>query len=201
MKQNIWPTNTLLLELFSQGAVEKEQAFRYLYARFQAPIVRAVQGRGGRGDAGEELFQQTMVAFYESFSAGNFRKEMPLEPYIWGIVNHLWRKNCGYEAKVPLIPDGFDLVSENHSDASFPREEAQAFRSDVLQLFALVLGPESQRILQFAFFESYSNDVIASRLGKKESSVKTIKSRAIAKLRAYVEAHPSSRRLLYSPFS
>lgn len=201
MKEDVWLTNAQLLELLNQGDIGKEKAFAMLYARFQQPILAFVFRRGGGQEAGKDLFQQTMVAFFESYSSGNFKPEMSLEPYIWGIVNNLYRKQRGRDARMPLLLDDLDVNTQSVKPSSFPNEDAIIFRNEIAQLFSKVLGTESQRILLFSFFESYSNDVIASRLGKKESSVKTIKSRAIAKLKDYVAQHPACQRLFYSPFA
>ncbi len=189
------------MELLGKGRAGKEAAFRHLYARFQHTIVQNICKKGGSKDEGKELFQNTMVVFYECYIAGKFTAETQLEPYLWGIARNLWKKKRRNDFRAPILSECYEIPTFGSEQALESLEAAERYRADVLKLFSLVLGKESQRILKLAYFDSYCNEVIADRVGKQKDSIKTLKSRALGKLRAYLATNPASQRILYAPFA
>jgi RNA polymerase sigma factor (sigma-70 family) len=192
--------NALLLQLLKQGPQEKETAFQYLYAQFRNPILQAIKYRGGQGDDGIELFQNTMVVFYECLVNNKFTEKTALQPYIWGIANNLWKRKRGYDARTPLFDQKEDFPDDVITQHIIEIEEDEIYKERVLQLFQRALGKESQKILQLAYFDMYCNDVIAERLGKKPNSIKTLKCQALSTLRNYLKVHPEYMEIFYLPF-
>jgi RNA polymerase sigma factor (sigma-70 family) len=74
-----------------------EQLYRDNYKQVQA----WVQGRGGSGDDGDDVFQEAMTVLFQKSQVEEFRLSCKISTYLVAIAKHIWYKKLQQQNKRP----------------------------------------------------------------------------------------------------
>jgi len=167
-------------ELLSRACGGDETACREIYAAV-APATLTLIRRLVGGGVAEDLFQETMMTFYQRLS--QFRREAPLGAWLRQIavsrcLMHLrspWQRLCR-----SLEPEDLDGASALASPA---------YRGDDIDLERALgaLAPTARAVVWMYEVEGYSHQEIARVFGRSVSFSKSQLARAHLRLRAWLE--------------
>jgi DNA-directed RNA polymerase specialized sigma24 family protein len=78
---------------FGHTTAEREQAFTLLYKKAFPAVAKYVSKMGGSFDDAKDIFQDTLVIFYEKSVHGGIALQVNESAYLLGIAKHLWARN------------------------------------------------------------------------------------------------------------
>ena len=172
-----------LLALAGRG---DREAFRLLYARYNAPLFSlVVRFVGPSGDA-EELLQDAFVKIWRNAASFDSRRS---RPFTWAVtivrrtcIDHL-RRRRRLPATTPL-PDDAGAAPDSATDWD-GRRRAEARDDSDRVLGALAdIAPEPRQALELALFSELTHAEIARCLAQPEGTVKSWIRRGLLDLRS-----------------
>ncbi|WP_066836144.1 RNA polymerase sigma factor [Rufibacter ruber] len=83
--------------LVAPAAAEREALFTELYQQVFPAVARYVSRRGGSLDQAKDVFQDTVVVYYEKAANGHTNEIPHVPKYLMGIAKHLWAKRYSQE--------------------------------------------------------------------------------------------------------
>ncbi|MBV9346033.1 MAG: RNA polymerase sigma factor [Gammaproteobacteria bacterium] len=171
-------------ELLARALRGEPSARQSLYAALAPAAAAFIRRLIGQRELAEDLFQDTMMLFYERLS--QFRGEAPLGAWLRQIaltrcLMHL--RSPWQRARLSLEPVDSSIEAEVMALVS------PGYRPEQLDLERALarLGPTARAIVWMYEVEGYSHQEIAAAFGRSESFSKSQLARAHARLRAWLE--------------
>lgn len=144
-------------------------------------IARYISRRGGTRDEACDIFQDSIVVFYEMKTANNIPAGLKNEKaYLAGIAKNLWSRYSESKNKTTAVGD---------ADAQLPETaaEPEPATARLLQLLGSA-GQRCMELLQAFYYENLSPAKAATRFGYAgERSVTVQKYKCLEKLRNEVK--------------
>lgn len=173
IEEYIVATDGELVELAAKG---DQQAFEYLFTRYQEAIHRLFEQRLGDKDTARDLLQETFIKVYLHISS--YSHNYTFGQWIYTIarntlIDHLRRRSDDiaiderFRAPMATSPSPEESVIINQSRAHFEASLEE-------------LSEEYRTIIEMRFIEEYSYEEIAERLGRPINTIKTQIRRAKA---------------------
>lgn len=132
-------------------------------------------------DRAADLVQVVLMATIEAMRAGRIEHPEHLDRFVLGVCRNTVHRMRDVAARVvPRPPDEIDLGSV------MPDTE----RIDVVALFRCIaaLDARPRSVLYLSFLEESPADDIASKLGTSPENVRVLRHRAVAQVRACLDA-------------
>ena len=188
-----WVTTTAFLDALKQPG--DNEAWRRFVQRFRQPVVRYAERGGLKATAAEDLAQEVLLTFVESWRDGRYDPSKGrLSSWLFGIASKklmsLRRRAARDQAEqgdpdhgVSRLPDG-DAVEQLEStwEAAWQRnlllQAMNELRSE--------LKPDTLQAMVLTVFEKISAEAVAEKLDMTANSVYLAKSRGMARLRELV---------------
>ena len=101
----------------NRTAEEREKLFTSLYKNAFPVVARYVSKMGGTFDEAKDVFQDSLVIYYEKSVECSFELKTNEKAYLLGIAKHLWLKQHRDNSKLTPI-DGLEIESEETAQAS-----------------------------------------------------------------------------------
>jgi len=101
----------------NRTAEEREKLFISLYKNAFPVVARYVNKMGGTFDEAKDVFQDSLVIYYEKSVECSFELKTNEKAYLLGIAKHLWLKQHRDNSKLTPI-DGLEIESEETAQAS-----------------------------------------------------------------------------------
>lgn len=166
-------SDSQLVELASEG---DQQAFEYLFTRYNEALTRLFEQRLGDKDTAADLLQETFIKVY--LHLGDYSRNYTFGQWIYTIarntlVDHLRRK----ADDLPI-----DERFRSPQATSPSPEESVIINQSHNHFYAALdeLSEEYRQIIQMRFIEEYSYEEMAEKLGKPINTIKTQIRRARA---------------------
>lgn len=163
-------TNSELIQQLRSG--NNKDALKEMYKPF--PMVRHfIKGHGGDEDEARDIFQESLLIFYKNVQKPDFKLTSALSTYLFAICKYLWKdelkkKNRVVSFEVKDAPD--ELVDH----------ESNELKDQWLDKTLNALGGKCLEILKLFYYEKFSMEQIAEKLGYKNvDTVKTQKYKCI----------------------
>lgn len=165
--------------LRSSKSGARSKAFTYLYDTVYSFILGFVLKNGGSSTDAEDLFQDSLIAFYEKSIAADFKLEGSAKNYIHGIARNLWYKKF----RKPKI----EFSAAEIPDYKHPIDDEENVEEEKLQQLKVVFAQLSsgcQSILTCYYYEKKSMKEIADLLDlASEGVAKNKKARCLKKMK------------------
>lgn len=160
-----------------------EEAIVDLYNKYKGEFVKWSYRRYQiNGDDALDIFQDTMIAFYESIQSGKLNQiTYHVKTYLFAMAKNLIFNKLKFEKRFDHQADPTDNVAVvNMADRDFEITDRHHFMIDQLQK----LGEPCYSILKLFFYDSFSMEAIAHSLNYKNADVvKSQKLRCIKELK------------------
>jgi RNA polymerase sigma-70 factor (ECF subfamily) len=166
-------------------AQQAPQAFGQLYLRYRTPVLAFCYRRLGNRDEAEDAASTVFVAALRGL-AGFGERGDSFHAWLFTIARRELAMRARSRGRHPeqTIDDAFDVVDPARSP-----EESALLADDQLRLQAMLdmLSPNERSVLELRFAD-LTTEEIAETLEFTTGNVRTIQSRAVARLRAAYRA-------------
>ncbi|MBD8489752.1 sigma-70 family RNA polymerase sigma factor [Echinicola sp. CAU 1574] len=159
----------------------REQFFLRLYQESFPDLAKYIQKRGGTLADAKDVFQDSLVIYYEQLT-----KEKPIanqkqQAYLFGIARHLWFKRYQQQSRFLNEVDG---VGEGLISDQIPQEPAHR---DVWQ-FLEQAGQKCMEMLKAFYYDRLSMEQLAGQFGYQSTRSATVqKYKCLEKVRDQVK--------------
>jgi RNA polymerase sigma factor (sigma-70 family) len=183
-------TDEYLLQLINKGGPDEDEAIRALYVQYFDGLCKQVVFNGGRDEDGQDMFQETVIAFLHSVKQGRFRGEASIKTYLYAMNRNIWRNEMRSRDRSSKREKNYEGMErkEDFSGAS-GLENKQVSQ----QLVALLenLGENCKQILmQFYYEERSMKEIVAATSYENEQVVRNKKSKCLKKLADMLRERP-----------
>ncbi|MCR5692298.1 MAG: sigma-70 family RNA polymerase sigma factor [Eubacterium sp.] len=165
--------------LVGQAKKGDPHAFARLYEKYYKDLYRFALCMTRNSHAAEDVVSEAVVRAYEGLR--KLRKDSSFKSWIFQITAN--------EARKAMKGKSFYLEDESLGEEA--TEEAGYGQSELAELLDH-LNEEERLVVTLSVFAGYTSGEIAGAIGKADGSVRSIKSRAFAKLRKVLEAQEGS---------
>lgn len=162
-------------DLCSDDTRRLSTATRLLTRRVKAIASRFVLGNSGFRSDIDDLVQDTVLAVWQQMRSGAYqvRLDKPLDAYLKVIVRNKWLKTLQRQSVAPLTDLTESVAEELPMEHQRLPELEEAFDR---------LGQACQLLLRLFYWEGYSMEEIARRLGISMKATKVRKYRCMLQL-------------------
>lgn len=145
-------TDEKVLELIRSG---NEKALEFLYKKNYRMVVRLIMRNSGSEDEAKDIFQDTLVVFWEKIRSNKLVLTSKISTYLFSVAQNLWRKEL--DRKIRNSGEMKDGVSQ----PDWERKE----KSDIIQQCLQSLSETCRRILTLYYFDQLSMVDLAREMG------------------------------------
>ncbi len=161
-------SDTEILEQLLTGEQAEDIALRQVYLHNRPMIVDYIRRNNGSPEEAKDVFQETVIAFYENVKARKFKGESAISSYLYSIarfnwMNRLKRKGIGERAKA-------SQQVEEETPGFLPVFLEKEQESQVLQVFHQ-LGQDCQKVLGLSIYHYFNNKEIAHEMNYENEQV------------------------------
>lgn len=163
--------------------IDRRQLIEDLYEKGFPSVARFVKKMGGGSDEARDIFQDTLVIFYEKITQGNLHIDCSPQVYIMGIAKHLWIRKYKKDQQIISL-DAFEKQIKVAADDT-PSVSAQ----QILRMLEQS-GEKCMELLKSFYYDKLSMKRIKEMFGYgSERSATVQKYKCIEKIRNEVKAH------------
>ena len=141
-------------EILSRIKNADESAITYLYQKYYGMMVRMVVKNSGTEEEAKDIYQDSLIVFWEKVSSGNLVLTSKISTYLYSICLNLWRKELTRKKR---------LSNETKDQAVEPVHDKNE-RIQIIQDCVNALGDTCKKVLSLYYFERMSMKEIAKEL-------------------------------------
>ncbi len=194
MNKQKYPDEKLIADLCSNDELIINEAFYYLYKKYYQMAANFVKHNNGTEAEAEDVFQESLIAFYENIRSMKFRGESSIKTYLYATVRNTWysylrSNNNTFNIENPELSFVADV---NEPDAAYNKE-----LSDLINEMMDRIGDSCKKVLRYYYYDKLSMKEIQERMNfGTVKSAKTQKYKCLKKLIALVESKPGLKEFL-----
>ncbi len=175
--------------------LERNDALQHIYENNRERIVTMVVSNSGNTAQAKDIFQETIIVFYENVTQGIFKGESAISTYLYSIARFKWLNQIkkdtvrtDHHTKASDIPH-----IEESALSMFVESEKQA---KVLEVLAL-LGDSCKKLLIASIYHNQSMKEIVAELNYgNEQVARNKKYKCIKSLKELIAARPNLLKIL-----
>lgn len=186
MKEDAVQHNTQTLKALIMRAKEGDrEAFEEIYTAYYTPLFRYTLSRIKNVSDAEDITQTVFMKIWNALPSWNVGHTSPLAFFFTvartTLIDYV-RKNSYKEIVSDEIIYEHGESVEGTDTASVARENSELIRSAVKNL-----SKEQQEIIELYYTQDLTYSEIAEIVGKREDAIRQLHSRALKKLREYIQ--------------
>lgn len=176
--------------------LEMNACVRHLYKEYYGFLERMVMTNNGRKEDGEDVVQETMVAFVQLVQNGKYREEASLKSFLYAIAKNIWfvklRKQKAENQRANIwIEDKSEF--EEDINAQIKKNESISLILGVLDS----LGEVCSKILKLFYYEDLSlKEILPQTNFENEQVLRNKKSKCMKSLMEGLESNFSLKEAL-----
>ncbi|MFN0187446.1 MAG: RNA polymerase sigma factor [Bacteroidia bacterium] len=154
-----------------QVATEEEQIrllqngddgiLQVIYRQYYQTIVNLVMNNNGSLQEAKDIYQETLIIFYEKVKDENFELNCKLKTYLYSISRNLWLKQLQHKKRFTnSISDSEEYLEIPWEEASKKEDQYQAMHTALESL-----GEPCRSILKDFYMHSQSMEEITEKFG------------------------------------
>lgn len=150
----------------------------FLYKKNYRMVISYIQKNSGTEEEAKDIFQESIVVFWQKAASGNLILTSKISTYIFSIAQNLWRKEL--DRKSRNSGEMIEISEETNHD----REEKIKIIHDSLNK----IGSTCKELLAYYYFEDRSMNDIAQIMGfANADTVKSKKYKCKQELDRYIK--------------
>ena len=185
------------MELLRGAPKERNRALSYLYADHRQRLIGYIRSNTGSLEQAEDLFQETLISFYEQVVSGKFQAKSAISTYLYSIIRFKWLnelKRKGMKQRHHEILKS-DIVHDPGPLVQLVNEEQKQGLLEVIGR----LGEGCKQLLINCFYHNHSmKEIVAIQSFSSEQIARNKKYKCLKKLKELMEASPAVRKILKS---
>lgn len=147
----------------------EEEAFRRLFLRYQAGLVRYLERMLHNLELAEEVYQETMIEVWKK--AKSFDGRSSPATWVYGIARHKALDMFRKHREEPVDPEEFGQLPDTQPDVSEVLEQKNL--AENIQKVLKRLSQVHREVIELTYYQGYSIEEIAKITGCPEGTVKT----------------------------
>jgi DNA-directed RNA polymerase specialized sigma24 family protein len=143
---------------FRNSPAEREQLFVTLYKKAFPAVAKYISKMGGSFDEAKDVFQDSLVIYYEKLVSASILLHTNEQAYLLGIAKHLWAKKFREDMHYTTLDtykDDLDFIE---------REESQPSPAKLLN-YLETAGQKCMEILKAFYYDNLHVNEIAQLFG------------------------------------
>jgi RNA polymerase sigma factor (sigma-70 family) len=76
--------------MLTNNALSRDSALQYIYKENREKVCSFILSNNGNSEEAKDVFQESMIAFYENVRDGKFKAESKISTYIYSIARFKW---------------------------------------------------------------------------------------------------------------
>jgi RNA polymerase sigma factor (sigma-70 family) len=178
-----------LVTLVKQG--KSDAALNYLYKITQPKILALVLKNNGSEEEAQDIFQDSVIAFYSYVIENKFKESESVEGFIYAVAQNKWINRAKVRHKTTGLSEDYFLASDE-----FQTQESDHKKIEVLLAH---LGEVCRELLTYSIFYKMTMEDIALRMSySNANAVKTKNYKCKQRLIALVKDKESLMSYLYN---
>jgi len=141
---------------FNGTSAEREQFFMSLYKKAFPAVAKYVSKMGGSFDEAKDVFQDSLVIYYEKLVNGSIALHSIEQAYLLGIAKHLWAKK--FRENMQHVP--FDFNQDDFMDD----QDLQPSPARLLH-YLETAGQKCMELLKAFYYDNLQVNKIAELFG------------------------------------
>src|SRR5688572_15827013 len=151
---------SLLKNLLSKKAIERDQAWEYVYKTYYPMVRELIQKNSGTDEDATDIFQDGLLVLHRNISNGSFREESSIKTYLYSICKNLWLKEL--ERRARRATSSLDFLNDPTMRADTTDDLGYLIDTQVIELLISELQEDCRNIL----IEYYYNNRSMAELKK-----------------------------------
>lgn len=138
-----------------------ESVLQLIYRQYYQAIVHLVMNNNGSLQEAKDVYQETLIIFYEKVKEGNFELNCKLKTYLYSISRNLWLKQLQHKKRFT------NSISDSEEYLEIPWEEASKKENQYQAMHTALesLGEPCRSILTDFYMHSQSMEEITEKFG------------------------------------
>ncbi len=132
-----------------------ESALDYLYKKNYKMMTRIVTNNNGTEDEAKDIFQDAIIIFWQKVRSDDFQLTSKISTFLYSVCQNLWRKELERKSKQT------NEIADIKEYSDFDRQE----RENILHSCMNELGETCRKVLMYYYFDNFSMQEIAEKLG------------------------------------
>ena len=164
-----------------------ETALDLLYKNNYRALTSMIIKKGGSEDEARDVFQDALVVFWQNAIKPDFTLSSKISTYLYSVCTNLWLKEIERKSKFEY------KTAEQSEENSFEKEESIKIVHECIN----ELGDSCKEILTLYYFDGFSMEQIAKKMGLANSdTAKTKRYKCKKRLDSLVRSRYSSSDFL-----
>lgn len=179
MDRSKYPGDEVIIKALES---ESDLAFQWLYKMTYPSVLKMVTQNNGVREEANDIFQDTIMVFFEKIQGGDFVLKSSINTYIYAVARHLWLKKLRQKGKGSMVYLEDDEILDVKADLDKFEEEER--RMAKLSMAIEAIGEPCRSLLKDFYFENMSMQEIALKFGYTNAeNAKNQKYKCLQRLR------------------
>ncbi|GAB4398557.1 MAG: sigma-70 family RNA polymerase sigma factor [Microscillaceae bacterium] len=144
--------DSLILKKIKEG---DERALDIVYKKNYKMMVRLIIKNNGTEDEAKDIYQEAIVVFWQKARQPEFVLTSKISTFLYSVCLNLWRKELERKAR----------LSSEMKDGETISNYDQLEKEKVVQECINSLGETCRQVLMYYYFDNYSMQEIADKMG------------------------------------
>lgn len=164
-----------------------ESALDFLYKKNYKMMVNMIIKNNGTEEEAKDVYQEALLAFWQKAASGKLEMTSKISTYIYSICQNLWRKELDRKSR----------LRNEEKDGSVTDGHDEQERVRIINQCINELGETCKRILFYFYYDDFSMEEIAEKLGfANADTAKTKKYKCKKELDRLIKTKFSSQDFL-----
>jgi len=164
-----------------------ESALDFLYKKNYKMMVNMIIKNNGTEEEAKDVYQEALLAFWQKAASGKLEMTSKISTYIYSICQNLWRKELDRKSR----------LRNEEKDGSVTDGHDEKERVKIINQCINELGETCRKILFYFYYDDYSMEEIAEKLGfANADTAKTKKYKCKKELDKLIKTKFSSQDFL-----
>jgi RNA polymerase sigma factor (sigma-70 family) len=145
-----------------------DECFKYLYKTVYKKAVGFFNKKGLNEDETKDLFQESIIVFYEAVKEDRFVLKAKIETFLFSVMTNMWINII--KKKNPLVLHN-GTINNNQYEISVEEYMITEEQKKIVYFFISKLKEDCKRILSYFYYNQLPMDKIAKEMGYKNDQI------------------------------
>ena len=142
-------------EIIERIIIGDESALDYLYKKYYRMMVKMVTRNSGTENEAQDIYQDALIVFWQKVVKRELTLTSKISTYLYSICQNLWRKELDRKKRLS------NESKDGQEEPGFDKKE----RIHIMRECVNSLGETCRKVLSYYYFDGFSMNDIAEKLG------------------------------------
>lgn len=140
-----------------------DRALRQLYKTHYPMILTMIRSNNGSEPEAKDIYQETVIAFYERVHQNDFVLTCKIKTYLYAIGKHKWLKRLAEKKKSPLRLDDTDVTDSLQEEITLTDQNEAQFNT--MKKSLALLGEPCRTLIEDFYIHDLTMEQISDKFG------------------------------------